>query len=116
MSSPEPIVTRTGPGRARLVCMAVACSLLAACSDAGKPAATASAPGQAPMALPVSVIAAQATRVPLSLEAVAQAEGAREIEVRALGGVDLEIEKEEFCAIVGPSGSGKTTLLKEKKV
>jgi putative ABC transport system ATP-binding protein len=34
-----------------------------------------------------------------------------EIEVTALGGVDLEIEKAEFCAIVGPSGSGKTTLL-----
>ncbi len=34
-----------------------------------------------------------------------------EVEVTALGGVDLEIDKAEFCAIVGPSGSGKTTLL-----
>ena len=33
------------------------------------------------------------------------------IPVRALNGVDLEIEKEEFTALVGPSGSGKTTLL-----
>ena len=32
-------------------------------------------------------------------------------EVRALNGVNLEVEKGELCIIVGPSGAGKTTVL-----
>ena len=32
-------------------------------------------------------------------------------EVRALDGVNLEVEKGELCIIVGPSGAGKTTVL-----
>ncbi len=37
--------------------------------------------------------------------------GAKEIQTKALKGIDLIIYQNDFIAIMGPSGSGKTTLL-----
>jgi lipoprotein-releasing system ATP-binding protein len=48
----------------------------------------------------------------LRLEGVRKAYGVgTPLEVEVLHGIDLVLEKGEFCALMGPSGSGKSTLL-----
>ncbi len=37
--------------------------------------------------------------------------GSRGMKFTALNGIDIEVDKGEFLAVMGPSGSGKTTLL-----
>jgi putative ABC transport system ATP-binding protein len=54
-------------------------------------------------------VAAEAPLIELS--AVTKVYGRGESEVRALGGVDLCIDRGDFVAVMGPSGSGKSTCM-----
>lgn len=47
----------------------------------------------------------------LEIRGIKKSFGAGESRVDVLKGIDLEIEKGEFCVLLGPSGSGKSTLL-----
>jgi putative ABC transport system ATP-binding protein len=47
----------------------------------------------------------------ISLKGIKKSYRLGHLEVPALQGVDLEVEKGEFTVVMGPSGSGKTTLL-----
>lgn len=47
----------------------------------------------------------------LELNQIKKSFGSGENRVQALKGIDLAVEKGEFCVLLGPSGSGKSTLL-----
>lgn len=47
----------------------------------------------------------------LEIKGIKKSFGAGESRVDVLKGINLEIEKGEFCVLLGPSGSGKSTLL-----
>jgi len=61
----------------------IACALLLAACGKHEGGGAAPAASAAPPPLPVTAIRAEAKRVPISLEAVGQAEGSREVEIRA---------------------------------
>jgi putative ABC transport system ATP-binding protein len=59
-----------------------------------------------------SVVVEEGQAAPLlSLRGIKKIFGEGEAEVRALDGVDLDIERGEFVAILGASGSGKSTMM-----
>ena len=47
----------------------------------------------------------------LEIKQIKKSFGAGDSRVEVLKGIDLEIERGEFCVLLGPSGSGKTTLM-----
>lgn len=68
--------------------LALALGGLSGCSDSKQSVAGPAGPGGGMPALPVTVIEAQPTKVPISVEVMAQTEGAKETEVRArVGGI-----------------------------
>jgi len=47
----------------------------------------------------------------IQLESITRTYPMGSVEVRALRSIDLEIERNEYLAVMGPSGSGKSTLM-----
>ena len=47
----------------------------------------------------------------LEIRGIKKSFGSGDSKVDVLKGLDLDIEKGEFCVFLGPSGSGKSTLL-----
>lgn len=84
--------------RLTLPALALSAALLTACS--GKEQAAGGPPPGGMPALPVTVLTMQPTTVETSVEAVAQTEGAREVEVRArVGGILMKRLYEEGTAV-----------------
>ena len=67
----------------RYLLSAVACILLAACSKGTNGDGASKGAAAAPPPMPVTTIRVATERVPISLEAVGQAEGSRDVEIRA---------------------------------
>jgi len=65
----------------------------------------------APAAARSVPVGATATLPLIRMHGVTKTYDAGELEVRALDGVDLDLERGQMVAIIGPSGSGKSTLM-----
>ena len=47
----------------------------------------------------------------LEIKQIKKSFGMGDSRIEVLKGIDLEIERGEFCVLLGPSGSGKSTLM-----
>lgn len=47
----------------------------------------------------------------LEIKNICKSYGEKDNRIQVLNGIDIEVEKGEFCVLLGPSGSGKSTLL-----
>jgi membrane fusion protein (multidrug efflux system) len=81
--SARPFESRTHAYRLRAIAGVLCALVLAACSKEGQPPAPATAANAPAAAIVVSVRQVEPQRVPIVLDAVGQAEGSREVEVRA---------------------------------
>jgi membrane fusion protein (multidrug efflux system) len=80
---PGPSWARIGPAGRRTLALASVALLLASLAACSRTADAQPGGGGAPQAMPVAVVAAKASSVPVLLEAVGRAEGSKEVEVRA---------------------------------
>ena len=80
---PGPSWARIGPTGRRTLALASVALLLASLAACSRTADAQPGGGGAPQAMPVAVVAAKASSVPVLLEAVGRAEGSKEVEVRA---------------------------------
>ena len=85
------------PSIPALLCTAL---VLGACNKGGAGDAKAQGAGGAPPPLPVTVVAVAPKKVPISLEAVGQAEGSRQVEIRGrVSGIVLHRMYEEGASV-----------------
>jgi putative ABC transport system ATP-binding protein len=63
------------------------------------------------IAVPAEGVAEHAPSAVVAARSLSRQYGEGDTAVQALGGVDLDVQREKLTAVMGPSGSGKSTLM-----